>query len=152
VIYFIIRVFYINCGERSESVRGIQSKIRAGILILACVLSLSLLFGTGNIIVIQNNQTENVHQGSFSSGGIGRVHQNPFADICIQQTSFIQESQQLLRLKNNNCSEAFCGSSNGLFCDTNARLVSLSDKIPEFRIIYFLISPNSPNAPPSINA
>jgi len=150
MVYCINTCVFINNEERSESVRGIQSKVRAGILILACILSLSLLFSTGSGIVIQYNPTENTHQDSFSSGGIGRVHQNPFADICIQQTTYIQEAQQLLRLKNNNCMEAFYGSSDGLFCDTDARFVSLSDQIPEFRINYFLISPNSPNAPPSM--
>jgi uncharacterized protein involved in high-affinity Fe2+ transport len=131
-------------------VQVMQSKIRIVILILSCVLLLSLLSNIGNGLVIQYPQAADVHHDSFSSGGTGKVHQNPIANIYIQQTSFYQETQQLSRLKSNNSMEAFFGSSDGLFYDTAARFISLSDQIPDFRINYFLISPNSPNAPPVI--
>lgn len=130
--------------------QGIQSKNRAVILIFTCVLVLSLLINIGNGLIIQYPQTANAHQDSFSFDGIGKVHQNPLTVICIQQTSFYQDTQQLLRLKNNNCMEAFYGSSDGLFYNTAARFISLSDQIPDFRVNYFLISPNSPNAPPDM--
>lgn len=129
---------------------AIQSRIRAGLLILTCILLLSLLSNIGNGLIMQYPQTADINQDSFSSGGIGKVHQNPVAAVCIQQTSFYQESQQLLRLKNNNSMEAFYGSADDLFYPTAAKFISLSDQIPDFRIIYFLIAPHSPNAPPSI--
>ena len=132
--------------------RRIQSGVRAVMLILTCVLLLSLLLNIGNGLVLQAPQTANINQNSFSSGATGRVHQNPLADIYIQQSFFYQDTQQILRLKNKSCMEVFYSSADGLFYPTVAKFISLSDQIPDFKVNYFLIAPNSPNAPPAIPA
>ncbi len=144
---------YICDVQRGESMRGIRFKksricLRVILLILICIPFLSFFLNIGNASMMQDSQTADIEQGSISSNGAGKVHQNPQVDSCIQQASFCQETQRSFNSKNNNCMTAFCGSADGLFVCKTASLISLSGQIPVSKIKYFLIAPHCPHAPP----
>lgn len=143
-------IYYI---ERNLSMRGIQSSknricLRAVLLIFICVLLFSLFSSIGDSLIMQDLQATGINQDSGTPRGIGRVHQNPLADILI--TSFYQDTQRLTSCKNNSFMTSFYGSVYGLFFHTTARFISLSDQISTFTISNFLTALYCPNAPPCI--
>lgn len=135
--------------------QGIQSMknticFRAVLLTLICMLFLSLFSNIDIGLLIQDFQTADINKDSFTPREIGKVHQNPLADILVQQTSFYQDAQRLLSCKNNSFMTSFYGTAYGLFFHTTARFISLSNQISTFKISNFLIALYCPNAPPSI--
>lgn len=121
---------------------------RAVLLTLICILLISLFSNIGISLLIQDLQSLNINQDSFTPRGIGMLNQNPLTDVLVQQPSFFQEAQRLLSCKNNSFMTSFYGSVYGLFFFTTARFISLSDQISMIKTNNFLIAMYSPNAPP----
>lgn len=133
--------------------QGIQSMkyticFRAVLLTLICMLFLSLFSNIGIGLLIKDLQSSNINKDLLSPRGIGMAHQNPLADILVQQTSFFQEAQRLLSCKKNSFMTSFYGSVYGLFFHTTARFISLSNQISTFKTNDLLITLYCPNAPP----
>lgn len=133
--------------------QGIQSMkyticFRAVLLTLICMLFLSLFSNIGIALLIQDIQSSNIDKDLITPRGVGMLHQNPLADILVQQPSFYQEAQRLLSCKNNSLITSFYGSIYGLFFHTTARFISLSSQISTFKTKRFLTALYCPNAPP----
>ena len=142
-----------NYVERRESMGGIQYKkngicFRAILLVLICI---SLLSFSSNII------SGSILQDSASACGTCKdalqsiARQDLLAGIIyVQYANISEDTQRLLRNKNNSSITTLSKLSYGFLSHTISSFISHSGHAPICKKRYFLIAPHSPNAPPFI--